>query len=68
MNPKIIQTQISIAHYEAKLMELSGNLESYTDNAYELGIKTTKENIAMIQEKLKASMELLDVLTDKNDV
>jgi len=68
MNPKIIQTQISIAHYEAKLMELSGYLSTHTDNRYELGIKTTKENIVFVQEQLKESMELLDVLTDKNDV
>ena len=68
MNPKIIQTEINIAHYEARLMQLGESLAIHTDNGDELGIKIINNNIAFVQEQLKESMELLDLLTDKNDV
>ena len=68
MNPKIIQTETNIAMYEARLMQLGESLATYIDKSYEVGIELVKANIALTQQSLKDEMELLDLLTDKNDV
>ena len=68
MNPKIIQTEISIANYEARLKELGESLANCTYKFHALGVAMIKADIALVQQLLKDEMELLDLLTDKNDV